>query len=232
MWRPVLYAVAGLVAGGALGAILSPQKGAVLAALTGALVATAGSTGPTKVSVRLASLAAAAGMILVFAAFVVNGHPWWAAAAMAAVAILTSCAAAAGQVHAALGMLGSITFVLAVIGTATLVGTGCVGAVRGAAGGSGRGRRAARGHDWRRPPEPSSRPGVRTRRPRRMGTDGASLRSFDEHARDGVRRAIPLAIGMFIYQRSLDHDTLWVFSPRSRYCCRPVRADPGSPQRG
>ena len=39
----------------------------------------------------------------------------------------------------------------------------------------------------------------------------ASLRSFDEHTRDGVRRAIPLAIGMFIYQRTLDHDTLWVF---------------------
>jgi hypothetical protein len=77
MWRPVLYAVAGLLAGGALGAVLSPQKGAVLAALTGAWVATAGSTGPTKVSVRLASLAAAAGMIVVFAAFVVNGHPWW-----------------------------------------------------------------------------------------------------------------------------------------------------------
>ena len=70
----MLYAVAGLLAGGALGAVLSPQKGALLAAVTGALVATAGSTGPTKVSVRLASLAAAAGMIVVFAAFVVNGH--------------------------------------------------------------------------------------------------------------------------------------------------------------
>jgi hypothetical protein len=39
----------------------------------------------------------------------------------------------------------------------------------------------------------------------------ASLRSFDEHTRDGVRRAIPLAIGMFSCQRTLAHDSLWVF---------------------
>ncbi len=39
----------------------------------------------------------------------------------------------------------------------------------------------------------------------------SSVRSFDEHARDGVRRAIPLAIGMFLYQRSGSHDALWVF---------------------
>ena len=26
-----------------------------------------------------------------------------------------------------------------------------------------------------------------------------------------VRRAIPLAIGMFLYQRTLDHDSLWIF---------------------
>ncbi len=120
MWRPVLYTVAGLLAGGALGLIFAPQKGALLAAVTGAFVATAGSTGTTKVSVRLASLAAAAGIIVVFAAFAVNGHPRWAAAAMAAVAVLTSCAAAAGQFHAALGMLGSIAFVVAVVGTATV----------------------------------------------------------------------------------------------------------------
>ena len=37
------------------------------------------------------------------------------------------------------------------------------------------------------------------------------MRSFDEHTRDGVRRAIPLAIGMFLYQRTLDHDSLWIF---------------------
>jgi hypothetical protein len=120
MWRPVLYAVAGLVVGGALGAVLTPQKGAVLAGLTGALVAAAGSRGPTKVSLRLAALATAGGVIVVFAAFVITGHPWWAAVAMAAVAVLTSAIAAAGLIGAALGMLGSVGFVLTVIGAATV----------------------------------------------------------------------------------------------------------------
>jgi hypothetical protein len=39
----------------------------------------------------------------------------------------------------------------------------------------------------------------------------ASLSSFVEHTRDGVRRAIPLAIGMFVYRRTLNHDSLGVF---------------------
>jgi uncharacterized membrane protein YccC len=39
----------------------------------------------------------------------------------------------------------------------------------------------------------------------------ASLRSFDEHARDGVRRAIPLAILMFFFQREGGRDAFWIF---------------------
>ncbi len=212
MWRPVLYAAAGLVVGGALGAVLTPQKGAVLAALTGALVAAAGSRGPTKVSLRLASLATAAAVIVVFTAFVVTGHPWWAAAAMAAVAVLTSAVAAAGPIGAALGMLGSVGFVLAVVGAATVrlvpdvsLLSGALRAVLGAVGGlivaavgaMLRNRRAGAG----------AVPDI----PAPWRPMWASLRSFDEHTRDGVRRAIPLAIGMFIYQRTLDHDSLWVF---------------------
>lgn len=212
LWRPVVFAVAGALVGGAFGAVLAPQKGAALAALTGALVAAAGSTGPTKVSSRLASFAAAAGMVTVFTAFAVTGYPWWAAAAMAVVAVLTSCLAAAGPVGAALGMLGSFGFVLAVVGTATVglvpdvsllsgalrVLLGAVGGLLvGVVGGRIRNPRAARG----------AGPDI----PAPWGPMWAALRSFDEHARDGVRRAIPLGIGMFVYQRTLDHDTLWVF---------------------
>jgi uncharacterized membrane protein YccC len=39
----------------------------------------------------------------------------------------------------------------------------------------------------------------------------ASLRSFDEHARDGIRRAIPLAILMFLFQREGGRDAFWIF---------------------
>lgn len=35
--------------------------------------------------------------------------------------------------------------------------------------------------------------------------------SFDEHARDGVRRAIPLAILMFFFQREGGRDAFWIF---------------------
>jgi uncharacterized membrane protein YccC len=39
----------------------------------------------------------------------------------------------------------------------------------------------------------------------------SSLRSFDEHARDGVRRAIPLAILMYFFQREGGRDAFWIF---------------------
>jgi uncharacterized membrane protein YccC len=38
-----------------------------------------------------------------------------------------------------------------------------------------------------------------------------SLRSFDEHARDGVRRAIPLAILMYFFQLEGGRDAFWIF---------------------
>jgi uncharacterized membrane protein YccC len=39
----------------------------------------------------------------------------------------------------------------------------------------------------------------------------ASLRHFDEHARDGVRRAIPLGILMYFLQRHGGRDAFWTF---------------------
>jgi uncharacterized membrane protein YccC len=38
-----------------------------------------------------------------------------------------------------------------------------------------------------------------------------SLRSFDEHARDGVRRAIPLGILMYFFQVDGGRDAYWIF---------------------
>ena len=38
-----------------------------------------------------------------------------------------------------------------------------------------------------------------------------SLRTFDEHARDGARRAIPLAILMFFFQLDGGRDAFWTF---------------------
>jgi uncharacterized membrane protein YccC len=38
-----------------------------------------------------------------------------------------------------------------------------------------------------------------------------ALRTFDEHARDGVRRAVPLAILMYLFQREGGRDAFWIF---------------------
>ena len=38
-----------------------------------------------------------------------------------------------------------------------------------------------------------------------------ALRSFDEHARDGVRRAIPLGILMYFFQLEGGRDAFWIF---------------------
>ncbi len=39
----------------------------------------------------------------------------------------------------------------------------------------------------------------------------SALRSFDEHARDGVRRAVPLAVLMFFFQQEGGRDAFWIF---------------------
>jgi uncharacterized membrane protein YccC len=39
----------------------------------------------------------------------------------------------------------------------------------------------------------------------------SALRSFDEHARDGVRRAVPLAVLMYFFQQEGGRDAFWIF---------------------
>jgi hypothetical protein len=52
----------------------------------------------------------------------------------------------------------------------------------------------------------------------------SALRSFDEHARDGVRRAVPLAVLMFFFQQEGGRDAFWIFFAPSS-CCS-LRASP------
>lgn len=66
------------------------------------------------------------------------------------------------------------------------------------------------GTAWRRRQEPDE---VRAASapPIELRSMWASLRSFDDHAHDGVRRAIPLAILMFFFQRDGGRDAVWTF---------------------
>src|SRR5262245_20799999 len=111
-WALVRYLVGGLVVGGALGSALPEIRGALLAALTGAVVAASGSGGPSAVSRRVALVSAVLGLVLTVIAFATGNNPVWAAIAMAAVALLTSLAAAAGPLGALLGFLGSLAYFL------------------------------------------------------------------------------------------------------------------------
>jgi hypothetical protein len=87
-------------------------RGALLGGLTGLVVAAAGSGEPTGISRRVALVSAAASLVLTAIAFGTGTHPVWAALAMAAVALVTSLAAAAGPLGAVLGFLGSLAYFL------------------------------------------------------------------------------------------------------------------------
>jgi hypothetical protein len=132
---------------------------------------------------------------------------------MAGVAVLTSVAAAAGPLGGILGFLLSLAYLLVagISRTADLIAHVDLGwaAVHIAVGCIGGLIVAFAGTAWRRRGEPKE---VRAARaPLPIAPILASLRSFDEHARDGVRRAIPLAILMYFLQANGSRDAFWIF---------------------
>jgi hypothetical protein len=132
---------------------------------------------------------------------------------MAAVAIVTSLAAAAGPLGGLLGFLGSLAYFLVAtmarvanlfelvsVSWATAhIALGCLGGLLVVFVGTHLRRR-------REPEEVRA-----ARAPVPLAPMWAALRSFDEHARDGVRRAIPLAILMYVFQSEGGRDAFWIF---------------------
>ena len=104
--------VGGLVLGAALGGPLPHVEATLLSARTGAIVAAAGSTGPSRIARRLAVVAAGSSLVLMVVAFATGNHAVWAALAMAAVALVTSLAAGIGPLGAVLGYLLSLAYLL------------------------------------------------------------------------------------------------------------------------
>lgn len=212
-WALAGYLVCGLVVGAALAAPLPQVRGTLLAALTGGIVAASGSSGPSGISRRVALVTAGSGLVLTVVAFATGNDPVWAALAMAAVALLTSVAAAAGQLGALLGFLGSLAYFLvatmarvanlfelvSVGWAAAHIAVGCLGGLIVVFVATA----------WRRRHESDEVRAARMSIP--LGLMWTSLVTFDEHARDGVRRAIPLAILMFFFQREGGRDAFWIF---------------------
>jgi hypothetical protein len=212
-WALLRYLLGGLVAGVALGSGLPHIKATLLSALAGAIVAASASAGPTGIARRLAVVAAGWTLVLAVVGFATGGHPVWAALAMAAVAVLTSVAGAAGPLGGVLGFLLSLAYLLiaGIARTAHLVevvsvpwaaahiAAGCLAGVLVAFAGTAVRRRS------------ESEEVRAARAPLPIAPILASLRNFDAHARDGVRRAIPLAILMYFLQLHGGRDAFWVF---------------------
>jgi hypothetical protein len=207
------YMVCGLVLGGALGGALPQVRGTLLAALAGIIVAAAGSGRPSGISRRLALIAAATGLVLTRVAFATGNHPVWAGLAMGAVALLTSVMAAAGPLGGVLGFLLSLAYML-VATMARVANLFELVSLRWAAAHIAVGCVAGLivvfiGTAWRRRTEPDEVKAATAPLPLRPMWE--SLRSLDEHARDGIRRAIPLAILMYFFQVDGGRDAFWTF---------------------
>jgi MFS family permease len=210
----VRYMACGLFIGAALSAPLPQFRGTLLGALAGVVVAAAGSGGPSGISRRVAAISAALALLLTVVAFATGNRPFLAALAMAAVALVTSLAAAAGPLGGVLGFLGSLAYFLVATmarvsnlfelvslrWAAAHIAVGCLGGLLV----------VFIGTTVRRRNEPDEIKAA-TAPPIELRSMWTSLRSFDEHARDGVRRAIPLAILMFFFQRDGGRDAFWTF---------------------
>lgn len=226
-WGYVLHLTLGLVVGALCGVAFSPPGGALLSALVAGVVAAAAISVPAINSFKVAlvvSLVAAFGTLVGFTA---AHHPLWAATAMAAMAVLTSLAASAGPVGVALGTIATFLFagVVAVARVSDLtsgipfpsalarigigMATGLLIALVSMAVRRQLGRPGASGPSG--PEAPGSTGTGAGGIPGLVGPMGSSLRRFDEFARDGVRRAIPLTLGVFFFEAWGDRNSLWIF---------------------
>ena len=99
----VLEGTAFIAAGIAFSVALPYFRATLLSALAGGIVAAAASGGTSGISRRVAVAAAGWNLVLTVVAFATGNHPIWAALAMAAIALLTSVAGAAGPLGGVLG---------------------------------------------------------------------------------------------------------------------------------
>lgn len=213
-WPLVGFAAGGLAVGIGAGQLLTGDLAlALLPGLTAGIVAAAGSAGPPPIARRMAALAAVSTSVMVWLGVEVSGVPWLAALVTLAVSIVTSAGLVLGRVGAALGAMATLAYVLALViatitGARSLASPGGVGlllvlaAVLGwtvAAVGS-----ALRYHRSPAAPLPEST-GQGLLRP-----IWTSLRTADQHTRDGVRRGIPLALLVLAYELTGNHDVLWM----------------------
>jgi Fusaric acid resistance protein-like len=200
--------------------LAKPHRVIILAMLSAGLVAYIGLIARRGGPILLAIGVAISSSVAILAALAVFGHPVPAALVVALVAFATSVAAGASPFGRAIGLYLTMVFSLASVLTATAeldqgvtFVDGMIWTVFGALGGiavvvafAEADRRAGR-----RDASPSRRPTDRVRLTSAIRTMWVSVCTFDIHCRDGVRRGVPLAIGMLAFQAHPSHEGLWVY---------------------
>ena len=202
----------GLAAGYGVGNLLGHGEAAAESAIVAALTLAAGSSGRLRTALPVAALLGTVVVVYSTLGAVTTGYPVTAALAMAFVAFTTSVFTAARPVGLLIGLVASYAYFLvtgigviqerAIGGSLSEVGVlGLIGMVTAlvlvsiralveqAIGNAPAAGRAA----------PSLIDPIRN-----------SLRTFDDHAKNGVRRAIALGLTMYGFQVLASHNAFWV----------------------
>jgi Fusaric acid resistance protein-like len=204
----------GMAAGYGVARLLGWGDSALQAAVVASLTLAAGSSGRLRTSVPVAAILG--GVVVVYSTLgaLTTGHPVAAALAMALVAFTTSVMTAAQPVGLLIGLMASNAYFLvtgigvleqrAIGGSLSQIGLlGLVGLLTGLALVA---LRALVEQALGTAPPPG---GTKTS-PSLLGPMRTSVRTFDTHAKDGVRRAVALGIAMYAFQSVGTHNAFWV----------------------
>jgi len=214
-WRLVVTVLLGLAAGfgvaWALGFELRGLQAGVVAALTFA----AGGSGRARTAIPVAAVLGTVVVVYSSIGALTTGYPWAAAIAMALVAFTTSVMTAAQPVGLLVGLVASYAYWLItgigvidqqVIGR-DLSDIGVLGLLGLVVGLALVAARAGLEQALGSAPAPASGGPARGSVVDPILT---SVRTFDEHAKDGVRRAVALGVAMFAFQSLGSHNAYWV----------------------
>ena len=212
-WRLMAAIIVGIGAGFAVAHALGFGDAAAQSAIVAALTLAAGSSGRPRTAVPVAAILGVIVVAYSTLGALTTGYPLAAALAMAFVAFTTSVMTAAPPVGLLVGLVSSYAYFLvtgvgviesrAVGGTLPQIGLlGLIGLLTGLA------LVALRAGTEQLLGTAPSRP--HDQAPSLLAPMVASVRTFDSHAKDGVRRALALGVAMYGFQSLGTHNAFWV----------------------
>jgi len=211
-WRLMATVLVGMVAGFVAAHALGFGLAAIQSAIVCALTFTAGGSGRLQTAIPVAAVVGIVVVSYSTLGALTTGYPVAAALAMAAVAFTTTVMTAAKPVGLLVGMVASLAYFLVTavgvleheaighdmgrIGILGLIGFG-VGLVLVAI------RAGVEQAIGLAPATVKARPSL-------LAPMVASVRTFDDTTKDGIRRAIALGLAMLGFQLVADHNAFWV----------------------